>query len=483
MNPVIKNKIVSTFCSLFSLLTLNLVACKKLAEIPPPVNAISQSNVFETDQTATSVLTGIYGKMSNTGMFTGNESISLLSGLSADELTLYNAVNIPRYVAHYTNNLADNNSSYGSEFWGPLYSYVYICNSAIEGLNASENLTPNVKEQLLGEAKFIRSFFYFYLVNLFGDVPLVLTTDYKSNTLLASSSKEEVYQQIISDLKDAQSLLSNDYLNGALQQYSSSIERTRPSKLTATAMLARVFLFTKDWKNAETEASKVISNATIYDTVPLKDVFLKNSKEAIWQLQPVNTTRNTEEAQCFVLTSTGPTTTTARPVYLSNFLLANFELGDQRKTNWVNSVTVSGTTYYFPFKYKNTSAAQTEYLMVFRLAEQYLIRAEAKAQQDNLIEAKADLNIIRRRARLPNVTTNDKSTIISSIIHERQVELFSEWGHRWLDIKRTNNVDKVMALTTPIKSNGMQWRSYQQLYPIPWNEIEKAPNLGQNFGY
>ncbi len=97
----------------------------------------------------------------------------------------------------YRNNL--NNQT--PTFWSEIYKHVYTVNVALEGLSKSSTLTPAVKQQLMGEAKFLRAFFYFYLVNLYGDVPLVLTSDYKANSQLARTPGNLIYQQIIADLK------------------------------------------------------------------------------------------------------------------------------------------------------------------------------------------------------------------------------------------------------------------------------------------
>lgn len=127
--------------------------------------------------------------------------------------------------------------------------------------------------------------------------------------------------------------------------------------------------------------------------------------------------------------------------------------------------------------------AVSEYLMLFRLGEQYLIRAEARAHQGNVGEAQNDLNAIRNRAGLPNTTASDTSSLYVAILRERQVELFSELGQRWLDLKRTGKVDEVMQVVTPLKANGANWQSYQQWYPVPYSDIQKNTNLRQNDGY
>ncbi len=137
--------------------------------------------------------------------------------------------------------------------------------------------------------------------------------------------------------------------------------------------------------------------------------------------------------------STGPSDANffgGHPVYLSHSLLGSFEDNDERKSNWIDSVIVGSDTFYYPFKYKIAQFGDpvSEYLMVLRLSEQYLIRAEARANQGNLIGASEDLNLIRIRAGLTNTLAVSQQELISAIMHERQTELFTECGHRWFDL-------------------------------------------------
>jgi hypothetical protein len=178
-------------------------------------------------------------------------------------------------------------------------------------------------------------------------------------------------------------------------------------------------------------------------------------------------------------------------VYLSATLLNSFELNDQRRSKWTDSVIVSisgvATAFYYPNKYKigQVNTAVAEYSMILRLAEQYLIRAEARAKQNNLSGAIDDLDKIRTRAGLITIASSNpgisQSALLDIILHERQVELFTEWGHRWFDLKRTGKVDAVMSVVTPQK--GGTWETTDQLYPIPSTELQKNPNLTQNSGY
>ena len=156
-----------------------------------------------------------------------------------------------------------------------------------------------------------------------------------------------------------------------------------------------------------------------------------------------------------------------------------FEVGDQRKDSWVASKTVEGQTFYYPFKYKIAEYGEpvTEYYMIFRLAEQYLIRAECYAHQGKIDEAKKDLNIIRERAGLPTETATTNEELLVAIAHERRVELYAEWGQRWFDLKRTQKATEVLA---PIKP---AWEPGDTLFPIPLEEILRNPSLTQNEGY
>jgi len=481
-------------------LAVSISSCKKLVETPPPFEKVAETNAFSTDATAIAVLNGMYILMNEAygpQPIQGKWSISLFAGLSADELTLYNGVMDNNYL-HYYQNVLSPLLRTGSEHWAPLYNYIFKCNAAIEALTSSKAnpLTPSVRKQLLGEAQFLRGFFYFYLVNLFGDLPLCLKTDPDVNVHLSRSPKATVYQQIITDLLAAEENISAIYLNGDLTGTTS--ERVRPTKWAASALLARAYLYTGDYANAETKATAIINNTDLFDLLPsLNDVFLKNSREAIWQIQPTDINFNTVDARTYVLPVTGPDIYD-HPVYLSDNLLNSFEPGDLRANpkNWVDTITVAGTLYTYPFKYKLdqydpnvTSTTGTtnmnEYFMMLRLGEVYLIRAEARAQLIKIGEAQNDLNAIRNRAGLVNTLASDKASLLTAILHERQVELFSEWGHRWLDLKRTGKIAEVMNIVTPQKSNGAtSWQTYQQLYPLPlYDDILVAPNLVQNLGY
>lgn len=463
-----------------SLIISSLTECKKFVEIPPPQTQLVTASVFTNDASATSALTNIY-----TQMFNNSESylISQANSLLSDELTNYSKVT---YLTQYYMNAMVATQSPGE--WSRAYSYIYQANAVFEALKNNSAISSVVIDQLTGEAKFLRAFWLFYLANAYGNVPLVTTTAYNINGTIARMEKAQIFQQVITDLKDAESLLNSNYVDAS--DTIISTERVRPTKSAAAALLARAYLYTMKYDSAELKASALINNKGLYDTVSLNDVFLKNSKETIWQLGlplPVASNLNTKDGFNYILQG-APSTGGANSQTLSPQLLNSFESNDQRKINWIKSITAGGNTYYFPYKYKvYTSPTVSEYTMVLRLGEQYLIRAEARAQQGNLTGAISDLDVIRKRAGLPLITNTNpgisQSAFLSTILHERQVELFTEWGHRWFDLIRTGNVNSIMSVVTPSKGGSWNPDDWQAQYPIPQSDRNSNPNLTQNIGY
>jgi len=477
-----KTQIFSGSIAFYMLCVLVLLnsSCKKLVEVDPPITSITGSNVFASDPTAIAVLTGVYANMSAAGIVSGDlTSIGFLTGLSSDELTLYGGIEDTR-LNYYQNRLTAASDNYS--LWNICYPKIHTVNSVIEGVTNSKSLNAHVKQQLIGEAKFMRAFCYFYLVNLYGDVPLVLNTDYSINLALPRSSKDVIWNQIILDLKEAKDLLSNEFLDITLLRPTS--ERVRPTKWAAIALLSRAYLFTSDWKNAEIESSSLIGNPVMFHLEGLNDIFKNTSGEAIWQLQPVNVGANTEDARNYVINDFGPSNNGG--VYISEGLLKSFDPNDQRKRDWIGIKNYEGIDYHFAYKYKLTTGDQIiEYHTIFRLAEQYLIRSEARAELGDYFGSIDDLDKIRSRAGLPLLKEINPeigiSDLRSAVMMERRHELFTEWGHRWLDLKRTNTIDEVMNVTTPLK--GGQWSSNWKLYPIPPFDILNNNNIVQNPGY
>jgi hypothetical protein len=458
--------IKKSFTSLsITVLILTGISCKKFIEVTPSPDLIKTSLIFEDEKTAVSAVIGLYIDMRNVATYFTNGGMSIYGGLSADEI--YNTTTSATYDPFLSNSLLSNNGTIYTNFWTIAFKNIYRINTLLEGIATSNNLSSQIENQLKGELLFARAFHYFYLVNLFSDVPLITGTDYKVNQSKSRTTKQEVYEQITKDLIEAEGLLSVSY---------TGTYRARPNKLTAASLLTRVYLYTNNWTAAETEATSIINSAAYSIVLDLNKVFVKESAEIIWQIAPLNEESNTAQGASYI-----PATTTTKPTFaITNQLMSSFEAGDKRVVNWMKSNTVAGTSYYYPYKYKvrTSSTPVSEYNIVFRLAEIYLIRAEARAYKNNLTDSKADLNIIRSRAGLGNTIAASQTDLVEAIQHERQVELFTEWGDRWLNLKRTLKANTVLA---PIK--GSNWQDIDALYPIPFQEIEYNPFLIQNPGY
>lgn len=438
-------------------------SCTKFTEVPPPQNDLTTEQVFSGDYNAARAMIGVYTSIMDNKWSLLNGGLSVFCGLSADELTrTQSAIWEDAFAA----NTLNSQNTLCSIFYTTSYNWIYQCNSIIQNIRLLEGTDDSTAQQLTGEAKFTRALVYFYLVNLYGDVPLVTSPDFQITATAPRSSTASVYRQIISDLLDAETLLPNYYPGG--DDYSH--ERSRPNQAAATALKARVYCYIGDWSNAAKAAGKLIDDSRFTLVTDLDNVFLKGSPEVIWQLQPVHEKISTAEGSLFIpLLGTTPT------YAITDWLLHSFEPGDGRLIHW----TSSGNQRYFPYKYRQASdqPSTTEYNVLLRLSEQYLIRAEARIMQNDTIGAAADLNLIRQRAGLEKIMPDGHTDILHAIWHERQVELFAECGHRWLDLRRTRQIDAVLGAEKP------GWQPYQALYPIPSSQLEKNPNLVQNPGY
>lgn len=447
---------------LFFFFLAALSSCKKFIELGPPPTQTVLEDVFKTDATATSAILALYSQGSS-GIPAIVLNNSVYPGMSADDVQ-YNTV--ATLQDEFENNAinASTNSANENSLWYPNYQFIKNANNAIAGLTNSKTLTQSVKDQLLGEAKFMRALAYFSLVNMYGDVPMPLKDDayFEENARLPRSTTVEVWAQIIKDLKEAEAGLPTAYIGAP---------RARVNKWAASTLLARAYLYTKDYINAEATATAVINSGT-YSLPAPASAFINTSNEII--LQQANTTGVSTFGTNY-LAATGSV-----PAYtLYDTLYKSFTAADLRKTNWAGTTTVSGKNYYYINKYKVRTGTGNEYNIVLRFAELYLIRGEARAQQSNILGGKADVDQIRVRAGLAALSTSiTQAQLLAAVEEERKLEFFGEWGHRWFDLKRTGRADAVIGGQKPAT-----WNATDVLYPIPENQRQANTNLTQNPGY
>jgi hypothetical protein len=445
-------------------LIFQATSCGNFLENELPETEVTEPQIYATNENAKAAVRGIYMEMASSNTFT-NGSIALLTGMSSDELDM----SPNTYDGFQTNRLQPDENNLLVNIWIPAYRYVYMTNAVLHGLEHSSGVTNDVRQQLEGEALFIRAFCHFYLTNLFGPVPYITSTDSKKNAKVFRENSDLVFENITADLLSAKKKLTEDYslFQGA---------RIQATKWAASALLARVYLFRNDWTNSEAEASNVIEQSGLFElNDDISQVFLSNSKEAIWQLLTVIPGAGTMDALTFLPRGTQPV------VCLTEELVSDLEANDKRHL-WIDSIVLGQEIFRHPAKYRDLFG-QSEQHTELRLAEIYLIRAEARARRGKLNEAINDLDTIRKRAGVPLYSESEiafkDDEIVNLVIDERRLELFTEGGHRWFDLVRTE-----MASTVLKELSEKDWQDTDKLYPVPQSEINNNKNLlPQNKGY
>lgn len=452
-----------SYIALITILIFFIVfsACKKFVTVDELKDSMLSSQVFNNNESANAAVLGIYQSLK----VTTSVAINVMSSFSSDDLVYQGSGQ--ETDDFFKNNLNSSNSSLP---WSTLYNTIYRANSAIEGLEAGTGIPDERKKQLLAEAKFLRAYAYFYLVSFFGDVPLLTTTSVEKNSIAPRNASAEVYTLITTDLLNAQATLPADLSTGAGK-------KTRVNKWAATALLARVYLYQKKYVMAEQEATAVIESGLYTMLDSPNGIFNRNNSEAIFQLD-----RFSGETFALLDFLTPALPITSANYVLNSSLIGAFEINDMRKTAWLYPISYLGNDYYVPYKFRVKATSETSELETpLRMAEQYLIRAEARAMQDNYSGAIEDINLIRlKHGKLttPLSAPVKQEDAITIVMHERRVELFTEGGHRWLDLKRTEKLNEVMQLAKPTT-----WKSTALLYPIPLADLQRNPNLKQNSGY
>ncbi len=443
---------------------LGLLGCDSFVDVNIPSSQLTGSVVFKDKMTVNAAMSNIYSKLRDNSLLSGNVVGSgVLLGHYADELTYY-GLNDENTLFVFNNTLLPTTSAV-LQTWRESYYIIYCANAVIEGCQNATELSTTDKNLFIGEATFVRALMHFYLMNLYGEIPYVTSTNYETNRIVERSSTLNIYEKVIADLTNASAKLPETYV---------SAERVRPNRFAALALLARVYLYKGDWAAASAAASAVLnSNMYVWEN-DVDKVFLKGSTSTIWQFAPKLNGNNTDEATAFIF-QTGPPSFRS----LSPILVNSFESSDLRKTHWIQAISNGTGTWYYANKYKKNTNTGTsvEYSIVFRLAEQYLIRAEARAKQAELAGAKDDLNKVRNLAGLTNTLANSSDEILTAILNERKFEFFTEYGHRFFDLKRTGDLDRVL----PITKSG--WQANDKLWPIPEAELLTNRNLTQNPGY
>lgn len=425
-----------------TILALVAIGCEDFLE-KAPYDIITDNIVVANAKDAETVLLGAYSALQSANAY-GNQSIGD-PGVLSDELV--HTGSFPT-VAEMDNNAVLSNNVTIQNLWEAYYDGIYIANVVIERVELIE-IDPTLKNQLIGEAKFLRALMHFDLLKLFGGLPYAETTDLVTLRSLDRTSAETIYASLIAELTESITLLSGvDHGNNK-----------RANDWVAKALLARVQLYSGNKTQAGIIANDIIQNGPYSLEANYADVFKGNSDEAIFE---VFFSVQDQSSTAFFFRTDGRYEYGPSPQ-----IRAAFEVGDDRAA----MVTPVGDGRFQVAKYTDR-ATGTDQSIVLRLADMYLIRAEANIGSTS---ADDDVNTIRNRSGLGDISGVD----IDDILQERFVELCFE-GHRWNDLIRTGKVNAVMSVINP-----SSWQSTDALLPIPQREIQQNPVLvgKQNPGY
>jgi len=475
-----------------------LFSCKKYLD-KSPLDSVNTSNFWKTRDDAISAINGAYQPMQwpklfnlriwSSDIWAGNSIVGAGGGTDGIETQ-----DIANFVTTTDNAAA-------LDIWRGPAPGILRCNLVLQNVPAM-SIDESLKNRILGEAKFLRATYYFILVRLFGDVPLITIPQTPEDDLRPlRTPKTQVYDLIIQDLTDAINLLpTKDTYNAS--------DIGRASKGSAAGMLAKVYLTLGNYQKTADLCKQVTSLG--YTLNPnYGDNFnpsLKNTNESLFEIQYIGKTSfsfwDNENQASWVSTFTGPRN--------SDFVGGGYgwdqptqefadayEAGDKRKDETIlysgcpdfdgkvyqSSYSVTGYNlrkFLVPKSISPDYDTNPEDFPVLRYADVLLMQAEAQNELNQTTEAEAPLNLVRERAGLPDVHGLSKDAMSEKIFHERRMELAFE-GERWFDLIRINNgqygldflhsIGKVNATTKHL------------LLPIPQKERDSNPNLAQNPGY
>ncbi|WKN44994.1 RagB/SusD family nutrient uptake outer membrane protein [Tunicatimonas pelagia] len=462
-----------------------LGACGDLLN-PEPVDSILADNFWQTAEHAEAGISAIYDGVAFDNMMRNLISFTVIA---SDE-----ARNVPgtsgarqrmedhQYTAQRQGNTRD--------LWRNTYLRMQWANDALENIpqiSDSRLDVNNKRENLLGEAHFVRAYQYFYLTRLYGRVPLVLDvtkTVEEEAVNVTRNSLPEVFDQIISDLEQAIDLLPEE-------QETEQFTRIRATKGAARALLAKVYLWrghkdfgggNADFEEAASLAEQVISSSlySLVDGVNYADIFTVNGQltsESIWEISFENDEVNGNALHNeFQPGPIGRVRNVPTQKLLDAF---DARPGDLRRAITIKEVDVpedNNNELFYTGKHEQVGLDDPN-VVVLRLADIILVRAEALNELGRTTEAIDLLNQIRTRAGLAPVTVSSQDEVRNAILEERLVELAFE-GKRWYDLKRHDiAVQEVESLS---EENG---NTHQVLWPVPQDDRDRNPNLDQNPGY
>ena len=474
-----------------ALLGFSFSSCSDFLEQNPQTD-LSENDFYKTADDILSAVNGVYSSLQEGDIY-GNWYVfgEIPSDNTRNQLS--GSVTTQNEFDQF---YIDTQNSMIANFWKAAYKVINRTNTVLGRIDGIEINTELANRYKL-ECKFIRALMYFNLVRVYGDVPLVLKEISISESYdILREPKENVYNQIIADLKEAQDLPVS---------YSTA-EDGRATQGAAKALLANVYMTLHKYAEAETILAEIINSGrySLLENTPgslnidgYKNVFSPvnhNSKEGIFQFLKGGYGEGSNYANNFAPENSGTNVVAVGGTggnnipemdiynaYEEGDLRRDFSMSlgyyDNRKNNeWVESRYVCK---FMDVPYQNNDASNN--YPVIRYADVILMYAEALNQNGKTAEACKYLNMTRRRGfgYQPTETspvdlqTTDKAQFALMVEQERRVELAFE-NHRWFDLIRTGRAVEVM------RSKGFSLNETNLICPIPQKQIDVNPKLTQN---
>lgn len=432
-------------------------SCEEILE-PQPVSLLIDNLALNEAADVQSVRIGLYNA------FRGIASPKVLAGDFMADVLVHNGT-FSQYREFSNKEVTASNGTV-TALWGGIYGSVYVANFILEKLPAIEGVDPELRTRVTAEARFIRGYAYFIATTSFGDVPWVTTTDITVNRSISRTPFNEIEGFVEEDLLYALNNLPSEVINPG---YASSF--------AARAALARYYLYRGNWTEAEFFATEIIEMGEYELTENYSDIVFNDfTDEAI--LEVGYTTADDPGTSSTGLNNLFRGRREIIPSNQAVFNLSSDASGDRFSVISFNSENLGGSDNGWSVAKYGTADEDNNNIIVYRLGEIYLIRAEARARQNNLSGAQSDVNVLRQRANAPTVVLSSIPQAEELIERERYFELAYE-GHRWYDLVRTNRANTVMGSYSP------NWKETFDLLPIPLREIQNNPALAgqQNPGY
>ena len=438
---------------LLTAISLSTVSCSDFLDQKPD-NYISDAAVIQTLSSAKAALNGAYHDLASSSYY-GGQYFDAGVNLAADNVTWTGSLN---YYYDFDTHQYSAENQLLSYAWYAIYATVNQTNQVIDKVTVLNDGSESERRRIIAEVTVIRSLAFFDLARTWGNIPVVkqATSSPTQFDGVKQTKAKDVYQLVVDDVL----AIYNDL--------SESSDRVHVTRSAADAFLARVYLYLEQWDKAEQYASKVIDNGN-YALGTIQDLIdNKETAESIWELAYSSSFTN-QQSTYWRSPDQGGRHEWGPSKELVQ-LLADPTVGGDRKAFYQDFSSAQVPDYYVGTLYHRSTLDDD--VIIFRLAEQYLIRAEARANQQNVSGALSDLNIIRRRANISEIVdVASTQELLNLIADERRVELALE-PHRWFDLIRTGKAESVLGIKT-----------YQTIFPIPYNDIQADKDLVQNDNY